>query len=489
MPRLSGIIKIALIGIVGALILVSLLSTQNITIQALDFSLGLQIFDKGYTVIDIPPLGTIRARTHQMPLMFRISLRNINLDRLGELVAAQEPELIFAEMENTLRKQITLFVIRTIAVSFLGGFGAGYLLLRRLKASLLAGLAGLLAFGILIGSAVLTYDETAFREPEFEGIVEAAPWLMGVAEEAMVAVQDLDDKLKVVSDNLLVLFDSLRYLGGGGGTVDGELKILHVSDIHNNPIAVSLIKQMALAFEADLIIDTGDATDYGTPLEADLSSAIAEVNLPWLFVPGNHDSPAVIATLQALDNVFVLEEDVIYLEDLDIAVAGVADPASQSTAMAVRPKEEYKLAAARLRSRIEEAAGPPSIIIAHHIYLIEEFTDYYAILLHGHSHRINIRTEENALVLDPGTTGGAGIRGLMTRDELPFSMILLHLNRGGEGWIAVAADVIKVNRLDAGFILERQLLRQPMEVAPLGEEDEGEEAEEDIEEVEPEEGD
>ena len=43
---------------------------------------------------------------------------------------------------------------------------------------------------------------------------------MGVAEEALVAVQGLDEKLKVISDNLLFLFESLRYLSGGGGTVE-----------------------------------------------------------------------------------------------------------------------------------------------------------------------------------------------------------------------------------------------------------------------------
>lgn len=471
MPKTSVIIKTALVGIIGALLMVSILSSQNVTVQALDFSLSVQIFDRGYTVIDIPPLGTIRARTHQLPLMFRISLRNINLDRLGELVAVQEPEQIFTELESTLRRQVTSFLIRIIAVAFLGGFGAGYLLFRRPKAAFLAGLFGLLAFSILLGSAVLTFDENAFREPEFEGIVEAAPWLMGVAEEAIVAVQGLDEKLKIVSDNLLVLFESLRYLGGGGGTVDGDLKILHVSDIHNNPIGVSLVKQMAAAFGADLIIDTGDSTDYGTPLEADLISNIAEINLPWLVVPGNHDSPAVIAALRELDNVWVFEEDVFYFEDIGIAVAGVADPASQSTAMAVRPREEYKEAAQRLKNKIEQSTHIPSIIIAHHVYVLEEFTDYYAVLLHGHSHRLSIKTEANSLIMDAGTTGGAGIRGLMTREELPYSMILLHFNQSEGRWVAAAADIITVGQLDAGFILERKLLRQPVPPSPLGEDE------------------
>lgn len=482
MPDFSGFIKTVLAGIIGALLLVSALSSQDITINAMDFSLGLRVLDKGYTAIEIPPLGIIRARTHQPPLMFRIVLKNINLDRLGELVEAQEPKAIFADLQVVLRRQVIAFLLRTIAVAFVGGLAAGLLFFRRLKRALLAGLAGLLCFALAIGAAALTFDETAFREPEFEGIVEVAPWLMGVAEEVLVAVQGLDEKLKVISDNLLVLFESLRYLGGGGGTVEGELKILHVSDIHNNPIGASLAKQLAASFGVDLIIDTGDLTDYGTPLEADLLRGIEEAGLPWIFVPGNHDSPSVIETFQELENVHVLAEDVLYLEDLDLAVAGIADPASQSMAMTVPPREVYQEAARRLQEVIEQSGHQPSFIVAHHPYILEEFIDNYCLLLHGHSHRVNIRVTGNALLVDAGSTGGAGIRGLMTQGELPYSMVLLHCNRVGEGWMATAADVITVNQLDAGFILERQLLRQPIpphlleaEPQPQPEEEETEE--------------
>lgn len=462
MPNLTGIIKICLVGILGALLFVSLLSTQNITINALDFSLGVQVFDQGYTVVDLPPLGTIRAQTHQMPLMFRISLRNINLDRLSTLVATQDPEQVFNEIQDTLRRQAAFFVLRLIAVALVGGVAGGYVYFRNAKKSLYAGLAGLLAFCILIGSAVLTFDETAFQEPEFEGIIEAAPWLMGVAEEAIAAVEGLDSTIQIITSNLFVLFESLRYLGGEG-LADADLKVLHVSDIHNNPIGVTLVRQMVNSFGVDLIIDTGDATDYGTPLETELITNIDDLGLPWVFVPGNHDSPGVVDTLRTLDNVLVLEEDVLYLDELGIAVAGVADPAAETNAMAVRPKGEYREAAARLRAKIAQSDHHPAIIIAHHIYVIEEFTDMYSVLLHGHSHRVNIRTKDNAVLIDSGTTGGAGIRGLMTQDELPFSMVLLHFNRlESGGWVAVAADIIKVHSLNAGFTLERQLLRSPL---------------------------
>jgi len=467
LPDLSRWIKTVLAGILGALLLVSLLAREDITVNAMDFTLGLQVFEHGYTVIDIPPLGTVRARTHQFPLLFRVTLRNINLERLSALVHSEQPRALFAGMRDDLRRQVVRFLLRALALAFVGGLGAGFALYRRGRDAAVAGFAGLLFFALLFGIAYYTYDEAAFREPEFHGIVEAAPWLIGVAEEALAAVQDLDAKLKIVADNLLVLFDSLSDLGREGGAAEGELKVLHISDIHNNPIGVSLAKQIAVSFRADIIVDTGDITDYGTRLEAELLRGIEEIGLPWIFVPGNHDSPAVIETLRNLENVWVLEDDVAIFPDLDFAVAGAADPSSQGAAIQIPSREQYKEVAQKLRLKIDQAEVAPPIIAGHHVYLVEEFAGRYAVLLYGHSHRADIRVRDNALMVNAGTTGGAGIRGLMAQGELPYTMVLLHFNRDGHGWYASVADVITVNKLDSGFVLERQLLHQPRPPLPL----------------------
>jgi len=221
----------------------------------------------------------------------------------------------------------------------------------------------------------------------------------------------------------------------------------------------------------DIIIDTGDATDYGTPIEADLAGSIAEIGLPWVFVPGNHDSPAVIETLASLDNVYVLEEDLLYLEDLDFAVAGIADPASADTSMTVRSREDYKNAAARLKEVISKADQQPAVIISHHLYIVEEFTEMDAVLLHGHTHRVSINSEGKAILIDAGTSGGAGIRGLMASGEVPYSMVLLHFNRIEDRWVVTAADIITVNQLNSGFVLDRRLLHQVQSPAQDPEED------------------
>lgn len=465
MRRFSPYIKIALIGLVGSVLLVSLLAKQDVTVYAMDFKLELMIFDQGYTVINFPPLGTIRAQTHQMPLLFSITLGNINLDRLSQLVGQQPPDEILQGISRQLRRQVTVFLIKILTAAFVGGFAAGVFYYRNYRRALLSGLIGLVAFAVLVGSAVLTYDEDAFAAPQYEGVIEAAPWLMGVADEVLVAVEELDSKMQVLSTNLLSLFESLRFLSPVGG-LDGELRILHVSDIHNSPLAIALIKQIAQAFSVDVIIDTGDVTDYGTPVEAQLLQEIGALGLPYVFIPGNHDSPAVIAAFAQLENVTVITENVITVEPFGLTVAGISDPAAGTTEMTVPSRETYKEQAEVLAGLIGQLPQPPDVVAAHHVYIVEEFVHLPLLLLHGHSHTPSIRRQQQAVMVDAGTTGGAGVRGLLNREETPFSMVLLHLDRYDDRWVPIAADLIKVLNINSGFVLERQLFPLPEEIPP-----------------------
>lgn len=466
MRRYSTLIKIALLGLVGSVLLVSLLGKQDVTIYAMDFDLELMIFDQGYTVINIPPLGTIRAKTHQLPLLFRITLGNVNLNRLSQLVADQPPTDILHSISQQLRHQVTVFIIRILAAAFLGGFGVGILFFHNYRRALFSGLVGLTAFAILVGSAVMTYDENAFAAPQYEGVIEAAPWLMGVAEEVLVAVEGLDDKMQVLSANLLRLFESLQFLSPLRQP-GGELQVLHISDIHNNPLSLALVAQITEAFPVDVIVDTGDITDYGTPVEASLLQDIDALGLPYIFIPGNHDSPAVINAFEQLEHVTVLREGFVTVEPHLLTIAGTSDPASASTEMAVPGRDIYRQKAETLAARIESLEQPPAIIAAHHLYIVEEFTHLPVVLLHGHSHRPKISRQGESVLIDAGTTGGAGVRGLLDREETPYSMVLLHLDRYQERWVLVAADIIKVFNINSGFVLERQVFPLPGEVDPL----------------------
>lgn len=459
MPGLSRIVMVILAGVIGALLFVSVFSGQNIAVKALDFTLKVSLLTPGYTELEVPPLGTVRAKTHALPVKISARLNNINLERLRSLIA-EKPTGVFGQLVASFRGQIGRFVLRLLLLAFLGGLGAGLVFFRRLRPALLAALVGLAFLGLLLGGTWFTYREEAFKEPEFQGIIEVAPWLLGVAEEALIAINEIETTLEIVATNLLEMFDSLGQLGKPEG--EGKvLKILHVSDIHNNALAASLALQTAAAFKADLVIDTGDITDYGTPIEGDLAALIADSGLPWFFVPGNHDSPAVTRLLGELANVTIMEGNVAYLEDWDLALAGIADPAAASFGMRIPPEEELLAAAERLKEIIRESGREPALIAAHNSRILEEFRDWPVVLLHGHSHRVGIQFRDQGVLIDAGTTGGAGVRGLIASEQVPYTMVLLHLRRQDENWRGEIADIITVNPQGAGFVLERKQLAVP----------------------------
>ena len=59
-------------------------------------------------------------------------------------------------------------------------------------------------------------------------------------------------------------------------------------------------------------------------MEAELVSEVANLPVPYVFVPGNHDASPVTAVLQE-NGVLVLENEIVKVEG--IVIAGISDPA------------------------------------------------------------------------------------------------------------------------------------------------------------------
>src|SRR5207247_9405768 len=76
-----------------------------------------------------------------------------------------------------------------------------------------------------------------------------------------------------------------------GGPLGGdETRILHISDIHSNPLGLEVTRRLAEHFKVAAILDTGDLTSFGLPVEGRLGDMVATMNVPYLLVPRNHDS-------------------------------------------------------------------------------------------------------------------------------------------------------------------------------------------------------
>ncbi|WP_353892019.1 metallophosphoesterase [Proteinivorax hydrogeniformans] len=453
----KDLFQIILLALIGSIIMVSLLSTTSFQVFAFEIDLAIQIFDRGYTEVNIPPIGTVRAQTHIPPLKLAVNLTNINLDVMEEITDPEKTEEIMALVIATITERFRVFIVRLLVLATLGGCLAVGVFYKKPKHVLLGGVIGLVLMGILIGVTFSTYDDKAFENPEFEGILYAAPWMFGLLEESFEKLEDFSQQLEMLTVNLYTLFESIQYLDPLG-TVDGDVKILHVSDIHNHPVAYDFIGQVIRSFNVDMVVDTGDITDYGTSLEAELISKLDNIDIPYVISPGNHDSPAVIERLQQMEDVIVLVDDVVDVNG--VVIAGVADPSSESTAMAVEPDEVYIQQVDKLRQTIEQSGKEPLIINTHHPLISQELQGEYPLLFQGHTHRLEVNAGDNdSIIINPGSTGASGIRGLLSKNEVPYSLVLIHLKQDGEANYKVAAiDSIDVFNLSSGFSLNRQLI-------------------------------
>ena len=181
----------------------------------------------------------------------------------------------------------------------------------------------------------LSFDPDAFvTEPELSG-------QLGSADQLLTRVGTLDTPFGSVGSRTKVLSERLAGLYSATVTdridrADGEVVLLHVSDLHLNSVGLSLARDLAESFGVDAVLDTGDITSFGFEPEAAFTEQLAGIDVPYYLVPGNHDSEAVRRRLAASDDVILLDDEAV---DIDgVTVLGMADPTV--TALRRIPRDE-----------------------------------------------------------------------------------------------------------------------------------------------------
>ncbi|MCR4440898.1 MAG: metallophosphoesterase [Peptococcaceae bacterium] len=440
-----------------SLLFTTFLSGMTFNLKGMDFKTEVSFYAKGITEIQFPPVGSITAHTHWAPLKLKLVLQNIDLDELQQLIdEAPAPVHLIAQLKDELRKVLYNYVRRLLFLAALGGLlGAALICGRQLKPALWGAAAGLLLSAALISMTLSSYQVEKLKTPEYHGALRAAPWVIDMAEAAFNKFNLLGDQMQVIAANLYAVFEKIERIKPLEQE-KADLLVLHVSDIHNNPAAHRLIQQIVKSFPVDLIIDTGDITDYGTPLESRLLTGLADLKVPYVFIPGNHDSPEIKKILAAYPQVQVLSGGIIEIHGLRIL--GMADPASSSRSVAPPDPASENTARAKLLSLWEEAETKPCLVAVHNFNLAEPLAGMVPLILYGHSHQYMIGEEKGTVLVNAGTTGGAGLRGLQVAKEIPYSVVLLYFQRDEKNELRLAAaDTIKIYNWEKGFTLERKL--------------------------------
>ena len=457
--RIFLIIAVLSTAVTGSFLGVYLLGSATYDVEGLSLNMSIKPAWHGETIIHLAPLGTVSASTHKAPLVFNIELQYIGTDLAEKILSPEVDSLGFlTNLREHLPRHLQGFAGQQLAVAFAGALVLVWALWRpHLRYSFLAALFGSLVFTLVLGYGVKTYDVQAFSEPNYTGVISLATEVIPEPDELLERLDEVEGQTHLLVGNIRRLFSSVSSLEllSDPEQEDDTVKVLLVSDLQSNPIGVEFIKALARNFRVNLVVDAGDLTDFGSPLETHLTEGLDEINVPYVFSPGNHDSTDTIEFVRGMRNSEVLDGRVVTVSGLNIL--GNADPLSSGIEVSLDRSEWNKL----LDQQAQELLDKPSeqnidLVVVHNPRVARQLAPIYPLIITGHTHQQSIEFIDDAVILNPGSSGAAGMRGLYTDQVIPYSAIILYI-RPGQG--PTAADTIKYDPLSDRFYIERKMLQ------------------------------
>lgn len=453
-------ITIVLLAAFASLSLLHFMGKYNLSLEGLDFRVDTSLSFRGHTEIDIPPLGLVRAYTHRTPVKITVQLNNLDLEQIQQFLENNPDRNKLSQfLEFKLKQEARRYFLELIFTAVIAGI-LPLILLRSTKTT--EYITGIIVSVVLVGVLLLAtykdYDIKQFSNPEYEGALKAAPWVVGIAQETIAKIDVLSDKLQLMAQNFNELYRNIENIKPLV-TEESNFKVLHVSDIHNNPAAIQFIGRMADLFQVNLIIDTGDISDFGTPLEGLLLDRITELSVPYVFVAGNHDSPSIINKLKELDKNIIVAQG--QLEISGLTIMGFNDPSSLTNSIQIQPPAILAEHVARLKKEISLSNKPVDIIAVHTPYVAGRLAGLAPILLFGHNHQYSVSEEKNSVMINAGTSGASGLGTLQETERRPYSVMLLHLQKNNKAIRLIAVDSIQVGSISGEFSMQRHIFYEP----------------------------
>lgn len=413
------------------------------------------------TSVGLPPLGEVRADTHRMPLSVQVRVVSVDVDTAQRTITGADPvAALQAQITDDLTHAFRGFAIHVLL--FAAGTGAAAALLlpgRGLWHALPGAIGGAGAVGLLFVGTWVPYDIDAFQEPVFEGELARAPGLIAAAERNLEDLEVVRGRVQTLSDRLAELYAaSIGELPGGGA---GETSILHVSDIHLNPLGAELVVRLAEDLQVDAILDTGDLTTFGFTIESRFGEILAAAPVPYYVVPGNHDSAQNREQLAATDGLTVLDGEVV--EVGDVRILGIPDPTfTASNELSTEEANRRKLAlAGGVADEVRELE--PDVLAVHDSRQAAESSGLVPVVVAGHTHRRSHSEVDGTHVLTVGSAGATGLGAFTVETDLAYEAQILRFDGGR----LVAVDYVTVRGVSGDFTLERRLIAAP---EPQGEE-------------------
>jgi predicted phosphodiesterase len=425
----------------------------------------------GETTVRIPPLGALRLDTHDGPVDLTVQLGSLDQKRTEALIS--DPRAL-DEVSRTAVHDVTegtrRLAVRTLGCAVLTTLVLAGLVFRDARRVAIAGGLALVVTAGSLGVAAGTLRPGAIEEPRYEGLLVNAPAIVGDARRIANDYSRYADQLQRLVGNVSKLYTTVSALPVYE-PAPGTTRVLHISDMHLNPAAWQVIRTVVEQFSIDAVVDTGDITDWGSEPEASFVGSIGQLGKPYVYIRGNHDSPATAAAVARQPNAVVLDNSTVRVAGLTIA--GIGDPRftpDKSTSAAGegltgQTADQLIGAGERLAGTVTSAPFPVDVAMVHDPAAAGPLSGTCPLVLAGHTHQRQVLRLPQAAGRQPtqlmveGSTGGAGLRGLEGDKPTALSMTVLYFDQSRK---LQAYDEITVGGTgQAQVSLERHVIADP----------------------------
>ncbi len=476
--------------------------------------------DPGVKVL-LPPAGEVSFATHWTPVAVEARIATVDLAGARALIDSPAAlESLETTAPEELRQAAAEAALWSAGCSLLGAGLLAVLVYRTRwrRIGVVAGTVTVLLVS-LTASTVVSFAPDRFAQPQFSGLLSQAPYVAVQAGSLLQRLQNYRAGVASIVQAVTTLYAMSGRLPVVDPNQDNEIvTVLHVSDLHLSPLGFDLTQRLVRDFNVNLVVDTGDITTWGTDVESSTLSWIRQVDVPYVFVRGNHDSRRTEAVIARNPNAVVLDGAVAEVEG--VVIAGIGDPlftpdgAASVTRSAVTqrasaspsgsgaasieasqpvssvpvpgpspslpptndvasPSDPQVIAGLRLADTItawneQNPDRPVTIAAVHEPYAVPPLYGHVPLVLTGHFHSRDVTTDvSGTTVMREGTTGGAGISAdfgaILEGEPLPLSATLLYFARSGpRAGQVLAYDEVTVGGFGlASATVKRTVLREP----------------------------
>jgi len=308
--------RTALFALAGATLALALAARVDATIGPFECTVVARPSLQGTTLVRLAPLGSIELDTHTGPVAVELRVDELRPEDAGRIAADPSSlEGIEDELAEDARAALVALARQALLAGTLGGIAGALVARVHWRAAVTGLLTGTLLVGAVGGAAAASFEPRAVAEPRYSGLLTIAPRAVGDVSAVVERFDDYRAQLSELVANVTGLYRAAEALPDLAAGTD-DVRVLHVSDIHNNPQGYDLVDQIVDQFDVSAVVDTGDATDWGTTMENRLLDRIERVGVPYVWVRGNHDSRRTQAAVAARPNTVVLDGDVAEVNDL-----------------------------------------------------------------------------------------------------------------------------------------------------------------------------